>query len=69
VIRASEPQPRNLQKIDQRGAHRLALRYLSQAIQRGYGAELIASDPDLDSLRGLEAFDVIQDMVRLGQGS
>lgn len=48
-------------------SHVQALRYLSSAIQRGYGAATITDDQDLDSLRSMPGFQAILRTTRLGR--
>ncbi len=45
---------------------KIALAWLSKAIQKGYGGEAIKDDADLDSLRELDEFKAILDTVRVG---
>jgi tetratricopeptide (TPR) repeat protein len=45
---------------------RSALRWLSQAIQRGYGGPLLRDDPDLQALHGDPAFESLVQTVRIG---
>ncbi|RPI89942.1 MAG: tetratricopeptide repeat protein, partial [Planctomycetaceae bacterium] len=44
---------------------RPALRRLAEALRRGYGAELLDSDPDLAEVRGLSAFQSLRSAARL----
>ena len=46
--------------------HPIALAYLSQAIQAGYGARQLATDSDLDSLREYDEFGSLLKTVELG---
>ncbi len=45
-----------------------ALRYLARAIQKNYGGELLASDPDLDPVRNSSEFQAIQENYLLIAG-
>jgi eukaryotic-like serine/threonine-protein kinase len=47
------------------GNHAEALRYLALALQRNYGVELLASDPDLDRLRSDSLFESLQQVANL----
>jgi serine/threonine protein kinase/tetratricopeptide (TPR) repeat protein len=47
-------------------SRRQALQYLSQAIQRGYGGELLETDPDLESLRSDPMFNHLLQTTRIG---
>ncbi|MCG8648462.1 MAG: tetratricopeptide repeat protein, partial [Pirellulales bacterium] len=43
-----------------------AFQYLSQALQDGYGADLLDSDPDLVALRDDDSFRVLREAVQMG---
>jgi eukaryotic-like serine/threonine-protein kinase len=46
----------------------VALRYLAQSVIRGYGADLLESDPDLDRLRNDPRFQMLLSMSKLVHG-
>jgi hypothetical protein len=41
------------------------MRYLTKSIQRGYGLDLLRSDPDLQNLRDLELLGTFEDFASL----
>ena len=47
--------------------HQLALAYLSEALQAGFGADAFASDRDLDAVRGHEGFQSLMQAIELSE--